>query len=639
MADRSTPREDRQAAAAEADAVSPFPRLHVPLARAYAIALGSIVLAGLIRFALDPWLGQRGPLLVFTLPVLVTALYAGRGPAALVALISAGLGLAQFTREGRLTSNDLVYLIVYALVCVGIILLADRLLHARRRAFDQWRRAQSKAEELGLLVEAAADYALFMVDAKGDVTLWNKGAERIFGWSEGEIVGRSCALFYSPDQPAGSCEADLEEALSKGGLRREVWQTRKNGTRFLADIAITPLLGTDGRLRGFAKVLRDVTDRDEVKRVVERRERHLQSILDTVPDAMVVIDEKGKIMSFSAAAEQMFGYSEAEVVGENVSMLMPSPDRERHDGYLERYLRTGERRIIGIGRVTTARHRDGTTFPIDLHIGETRVGDERVFTGFIKDLTEREQTESRLHDLQSELAHVSRVTAMGTLATSLAHELNQPLTAIANYVETASDLLAQPDDENVAIVREALDDCAKQSVRAGQIVRRLRDFISRGETERRVESLTRLVNEASALALVGAGERGIEVEVRLGRADQPVLVDRIQIQQVLLNLIRNAIEAMSDCANRQLRISSRKEPDGFVKVTIADSGPGLPPAIAERLFEPFLSTKSEGMGLGLSICHTIISGHGGRIWAEPSALGGTAFHFTLIDAEGGSDEQ
>mgnify|MGYP003577536887 CR=1 FL=1 len=364
------------------------------------------------------------------------------------------------------------------------------------------------------------------------------------------------------------------------------------------------------------------------------QEAHLRSILETAPDAIVVIDEKGHMLSFSASAERMFGYSEDEVLGENVSMLMPSPDRERHDGYLERYMRTGERRIIGIGRVLTARHRDGTTFPIELSVGEARINNDRVFTGFIRDLTERQQAELRVHDLQSVLAHVQRVSEMGTLATSLAHELNQPLTAIANYVETARDLLQQtPDEETLAIIREALDECASQSVRAGQIVRRLRDFIARGESERRIESLHRLVSEASALALVGAGEHGLEVDVRLDPAGDRVLVDRIQIQQVLLNLIRNAIEAMTESPIRQLLISSERAPGGLVRVTVADSGPGLENYIASRLFEPFRSTKATGMGLGLSISATIVEAHGGRIWAEPSKLGGTAFHFTVIDAD------
>jgi two-component system sensor kinase FixL len=364
------------------------------------------------------------------------------------------------------------------------------------------------------------------------------------------------------------------------------------------------------------------------------QDAHLRSILETAPDAIVVIDEKGRMLSFSASAERMFGYTEEEVMGENVSMLMPSPDRERHDSYLDRYLRTGERRIVGIGRVLTARHRDGATFPIELSVGEARIGDDRVFTGFIRDLTERQQAELRVHDLQSVLAHVQRVSEMGTLATSLAHELNQPLTAIANYVETVRDMLRKvPDEEALPIIREALDECASQSVRAGQIVRRLRDFISRGETERHIESLQRLITEASALALVGAGELTMEVDVQLDPIADRVLVDRIQIQQVILNLIRNAIEAMAESAVRRLLIYSEREPGGFIRVTVSDSGPGLAPEVAEHLFEPFRSTKASGMGLGLSISATIVSAQGGRIWAEPSKLGGTAFHFTVIDAD------
>ncbi len=361
-------------------------------------------------------------------------------------------------------------------------------------------------------------------------------------------------------------------------------------------------------------------------------ETHLRSILATVPDAMVIIDAAGTILSFSSAAERMFGYAEAEILGENVSALMPSPDRERHDGYINRYLGTGERRIIGIGRITTARRRDGSTFPIELSIGEAETPRGKTFTGFIRDLTETQQTERRLQDLQTELAHMSRVSAMGTLASALAHELNQPLTAVVNYIEGARDLLADPRPEICDMVKEALDEAAAQAIRAGHIVRRLRDFIARGDTEKRIESLRKLVTEANALALVGAGERGIEVLVDLDRKADHVLVDRIQVQQVLLNLIRNAIEAMNDSLDKQLRIIARHEDDGSVHVRVEDSGPGLDPRVAAHLFEPFFSTKDTGMGLGLSICRTIIEGQGGRIWADRSPIGGTAFHFTLIAA-------
>jgi len=360
---------------------------------------------------------------------------------------------------------------------------------------------------------------------------------------------------------------------------------------------------------------------------------HLRSILETVPDAMVIIDSRGRIISFSKAAERLFGFAEAELLGENVSTLMPSPDRERHDSYLERYLRTGEKRIIGIGRLVSGRRRDGTTFPMELSVGEAEIGDERVFTGFVRDLSERQEYEKKLHNLQDELAHVSRVTAMGTLATSIAHELNQPLTAIANYVETASAMLAEPSEELIGIIREALDECAKEAVRAGQIVRRLRDYISRGETERQVVSLARLVNEASALAFVSTGSQSIDLTVKIGEHDE-VLVDRVQIQQVLLNLIRNAMEAMHDQPHGRLTISAIRREPGYVEMIVSDSGPGLAPEIAERLFEPFQSTKATGMGVGLSICRTIIEAHEGRIWADGSPLGGTSFHFTLPNGDG-----
>jgi two-component system, LuxR family, sensor kinase FixL len=363
-------------------------------------------------------------------------------------------------------------------------------------------------------------------------------------------------------------------------------------------------------------------------------EAHLRSILATVPDAMVVIDEQGIILSFSAAAEKMFDYQETEVVGRNIKMLMPSPDRERHDQYLTNYLTTGKRKIIGIGRVTTGLRRDGSTFPMELSVGEAWLGERRIFTGFVRDLTERQETLLRLQDLQSELAHVGRVSEMGTLASSLAHELNQPLTAVATYCESARDLLdSEPDAEALAMVREALDEAAEQAVRAGQIVRRLRDFMSNGEMERRIESLQRLINEANALALVGSREHGIEVQLFLDPGADLVFVDRIQVQQVIVNLIRNAIDAMMASELRCLSLTTARYGDGLVEVTIADTGSGIGETVAPQLFQPFVTSKQNGMGIGLSICRTIVEAHGGRIWFEPGQNGGTAFHFTLPSGE------
>jgi len=359
------------------------------------------------------------------------------------------------------------------------------------------------------------------------------------------------------------------------------------------------------------------------------REAHLQSILATVPDAMIVIDERGTIQSFSLAAERLFGYRAGEVVGKNVRMMMPSPYRENHDGYLERYLTTGEKRIIGIGRVVVGERKDGSTFPMELAVGEMRSSERRFFTGFIRDLSERQKTEARVHELQSELVHISRLTAMGEMASALAHELNQPLSAIANYLKGSRRLLEGRSDEQIATVRDAMDKAAEQSLRAGQIIRRLRDFVARGESDRQVESIKKLVEEASALALVGAKDLGVRVVFRLEPTIDLVLADKVQIQQVILNLMRNAIEAMEQAERRELTLAVAPADPGMVEVSVADTGSGIPDDVRVHLFQPFVTSKRHGMGVGLSISRTIIESHGGRIWAEPNPGGGTVFKFTL----------
>lgn len=365
-----------------------------------------------------------------------------------------------------------------------------------------------------------------------------------------------------------------------------------------------------------------------VNRDLRAREAHLQSILATVPDAMVVITERGIMQSFSHAAERLFGWTADEVIGKNVKILMPEPYREQHDGYLDRYLTTGERRIIGVGRVVVGERKDGSTFPMELSVGEMISGDQRFFTGFVRDLSERQQTEQRLQELQSELVHISRLTAMGEMASALAHELNQPLSAMANYLKGSLRLL---DVEPIARdrLRDAIHKAGDQALRAGDIIRRLRDFVARGEAERRVESLPKLIEEASALALVGAKEHGVRVLFRFSPEVDLVLADKVQIQQVVLNLIRNAIEAMEEAKRKVLDIRIDPVADDQAQITVADTGSGISPDIADQLFQPFVTTKRTGMGVGLSISRTIVEAHGGRIWVEPNPGGGTRFCFTL----------
>ncbi|WP_291398237.1 PAS domain-containing sensor histidine kinase [Devosia sp.] len=358
------------------------------------------------------------------------------------------------------------------------------------------------------------------------------------------------------------------------------------------------------------------------------REAHLQSVLDTVPDATIVIEVDGTMITFNKAAVRQFGYEPGEVIGQNVRMLMPSPYREQHDGYIERYLATGEKRIIGVDRVVVGRRKDASTFPMTLAVGETSTAGKRYFTGFIRDLTERQERAAQLEEAQAELARLARVNELGEMASTLAHELNQPLASIANYVQGCALMLDQVGEEYAVKMRGALTEAAKQALRAGEIIRHLREFVTHGNTEKQPEDVKRLVEEAGTLALIGSRQGGVRSTFDFGSGDTRVLVDRVQIQQVLTNLMRNAVEAMKDSEVKELSVSTRKEGHSVV-VQVADTGPGIDDDLAAHLFQPFVTTKANGMGIGLSISRRIIASHGGAITVARNDRGGATFTFDL----------
>jgi two-component system, LuxR family, sensor kinase FixL len=353
-----------------------------------------------------------------------------------------------------------------------------------------------------------------------------------------------------------------------------------------------------------------------------------ETLLETAVDGIMVIDEDASVLVYNNACERLFGYPPAEVIGRNVNALMPEPFHSEHDGYLARYKKTGEKHIIGIGREVRGQRKDGSTFPMYLSVGEGKLGGKRIFVGIVNDISERTARESHIQELQRELLHATRLTSTGQLAAALAHELNQPLTAILNYTNALSEMIDWNNIEQGTVVREVLSKVSGQSERAGEIIRRLRGFVEKREPNRAIDDLNKVVQDAIGLGLVGAASNNIKVSVQLGRNLPPVPLDKVQVQQVLINLLRNAAEAMGETSRREIAIKTTRE-DEFVSVSIADTGPGLPDAVRKRLFEPFVTTKETGLGIGLSICRTIIEAHGGRLWAETNSAGGATFRFRL----------
>lgn len=373
----------------------------------------------------------------------------------------------------------------------------------------------------------------------------------------------------------------------------------------------------------------EVAKRTQSEAVEQQAAERFRALIDSAHDAIIAITPEGRIEVFNRAAERIFGYRGMEVIGQNVNILMPQPYRREHDGYLHNYHSTGKAKIIGTGREVEAQHRNGTVFPIDLSIGEMRgVNGSVGFIGVIRDITERHQAERRVRELTAELVHISRLSAMGQLSSSLAHELNQPLTAIMNYAEAARQMMETAGSDVPPQVPEFIAKAVGQAERAGQIIRRLRSFVEKGPVERNPEDLNRLVIEASNLATIGSKVDAIQVLFDLDNDLGPVEIDKIQIQQVVVNLVRNAVEALRESSRRELTIRTFADGD-YQEVVVTDTGPGIGPEIAAGLFKPFVTSKKDGMGIGLSISHSIIESHGGRLWAEPNPDGGCIFRFRL----------
>lgn len=356
-------------------------------------------------------------------------------------------------------------------------------------------------------------------------------------------------------------------------------------------------------------------------------EARLLSLLDTAVDGICVIDEHGRILAFNRACERLFGFSAADVVGENVTVIMPADYASRHDGYLSNYRATGDAKIIGLGREVRGRHKNGNEFPVELSVGEAETPDGRQFVGIMRDLRPRKIQEDRLNRMQSQLVHFARVNAMDEMGAAIAHELNQPLTAVMLYLQAITRKAQSEDGRFDERFVEILGKAVREAQRAGQIIQRMRQFVENREAERRSANVGHLVEEALELVLLGQHTLSVKVIRDDEDALPPVDVDPVQIQQILVNLIRNALEVVKNSEERWIRISSRRDGDAVV-IEVGDSGPGIPPANLRNLFRAFSSTKKKGLGLGLAISKSIAQSHGGDLTVDPGGDGQGAV-FTL----------
>ena len=467
-----------------------------------------------------------------------------------------------------------------------------------------------------------------LLDGGGGFLRFNHACESLTEYSEQEALGRKVWEFLIVDEEIEAVRRVFAKTRSEDLPTHytNYWKT-KSGRRRLLKWSNKTLRSSSGAVICVLATALDITDLKSIEHDLVENQAFLRSIVDASPVAIITADEEGKILTFSHQAERTFQHMEADVIGESVHILMPEPDRSRHRDYMNRYMETGEKRIIGQARTIKALRSDGEEFPAILHLSEFTDG-SRIFVGFVEDISEKVKTERRLSDTQFQLQHAGRVGAMGEIATSIAHELNQPLTAAASLAGAVSLMLKKVQMEHGDEAISLLDDVVNEIRRASDIIQQMREFVRKRKTAKSLHSVNKIVEDAVALAIIGADADGIEVRWNLSSEVGDISLDRIQIQQVVTNLIRNAIDAMRGTPEKVLTISTQKTDTG-VAVNIADTGPGLKDELEDTLFEPFVSDKEDGMGVGLSISKSIIDAHQGEISATNIESGGCVFTFKL----------
>lgn len=477
----------------------------------------------------------------------------------------------------------------------------------------------------------APDPLTIVIDPAGRIVSCNDAFTRFTGKEPGFLLDQPMGAVVATGDGRAALQRALDEyrAHSSAGARVDAWLAA-NGEPRPVQWWLTGLRADSGDERKFVVTAIDLSFGRNAWNYFAEQEAKLQSLLDTAVDGIVTIDECGVIESVNRATEEIFGYASTELIGRNVKMLMPAPYREAHDSYLSNYLNTGERKIIGIGREVEGRRKDGSSFPLDLAVSEFYVAGRRHFMGVMRDISGRKRAEHEARRHLDELAHASRLSALGQMATGIAHEINQPLAAVVSYAQACLNMLnsSNPDGE---LVKDALVQISAQGQRAGDIIHHLRQLVRKESPEPAEVNVNSCVRAVLNLFAAEIKAAGITLSVKLYAPLPEVEADRVQIEQVLLNLIRNAIDVLATHSEgaRKLEISTRPAGDRGVEVRVSDTGPGLKGNDPERLFENFYTNKPHGLGVGLSISRSIIESHGGLLWAKENRAGGLSLFFTV----------
>jgi two-component system sensor kinase FixL len=456
-------------------------------------------------------------------------------------------------------------------------------------------------------------------DLDGRIRYWSTGAEWLYGFTRGEATGRIAHELLATRFPAPL--AEIEAILLRDGRwDGELQHRRKDGSTLYVASQWALQRGHDSQPDAVAEVNNDIT----AQRQAESALRRLGTIVASSNDAIIGMTLDGIITDWNAAAAAMFGIAEQDAIGQPITFVYP-PDRMGEEAPLLARIQAGE---LVDHFETLRQRRSGERFPVSVNISPIRDAQGRV-TGaskIVRDTSEAAAQQRRIAEIQAELTHVARLSELGQLVSALVHEVNQPLTAVGNYTKAIQRLLGSGD---MSRIPAALERIVEQTERAHGIIQRLRNFVRKGVAETRSEDLPPIIEEAIALAAVGPAARGAVIRTAFAPGAERAVIDRIQIEQVLFNLLRNALEAMQGQAERFVLVSTEPAEESMIRISVADRGPGLPAEVREKLFQPFVTTKSSGLGVGLSVCRAIVEAHGGMLSAEDNPGGGTVFRFTV----------